>query len=116
MDEVKKIPDPDRKVYRDALVAKAIDEWGFNPDRVGDKRPQVTFTEKNLADWQRDFLRILQESDTYGFLVESAIKEFKQNMYEFVRDGGRLEDIPKDMRSAYIIDAYFVALRKWYFE
>lgn len=114
MDEVKKIPDPDRKIYHDALVAKAIDEWGFNPDRVGSKKPQ---TEKiELEPWQEEFLNVLKDSDTYGFLVKSSKKEFKQSMYEFVREGGRLADIPKDMRTAYIMDEYFMALRKWYFE
>ena len=115
MEQIQKIPEPARKTYHDALLARALAEWGFNPENPA-KKIQVPFTEEDLADWQREFLRVLRESDTYGFLVESAIKEFKQNMYEFVREGGSLSDIPRDMRSAYVIDAYFTALKKWYCE
>lgn len=112
------IPDPRlRKLYRDSLVLKAIDEWGFNPDTLKQEsiRPEMV-----LDDWEKRLLERIKVMQEYGFdpvtkeEKEAEERKAKLAMYQFVRSGGTLADIPEDLRTEYNVDLYLEAVKKVY--
>lgn len=107
-----------KKLYYDSLLLKAIDEWGFNPDKL----TKVKKTESvELNDYEKNILKRIEACKEYGIDIQpleekqKLDKEFRLSMWEFVRGGGSLDDLPDNLRySKCIIDAYFQTLEKIY--
>lgn len=122
MQMLEKIQDPKtKKLYKDSLLLKAIESWGFNPERpqkiTEATKPMLTKEEERLC----EIIKIYNE---YGIDIrtedeknesQKRKKEFLINMYEFVKNGGRLIDLPEDLlKSKYATDTYFQMVKKLY--
>lgn len=97
---VKNIHDPDaKKLYHDTLLLRAINEWGFNPENVGaETQQQVHLTESD-----KEILEAIHAANTFGVNIladkkEETDRKTYYEMFCYVRDGGKLEDIPKHIR------------------
>ena len=110
--ETNKIQDD---VLKNVIMAdyrrRASDEWGFNPDTGIPSRENP-----DIDDWEQSFVDSIADSVTYGIDTrkeerEKTRKEFIQNMYNFAKNGGRLQDIPENLRSDYVVKTYFEMLR-----
>ena len=108
---VKEIKDPSaKKLVHDTLLLRAIDEWGFNPENVGEKvQQQVQLTESD-----QEILDAIHAINTFGvdILADKRKETERETYYEmfcYVRDGGRLEDIPKYIRCESIDRMYHQA-------
>lgn len=100
MSFIKNIYDKDTyKQYHDALLLRAIDEWGFNPENVGaEVQQQVHLTESD-----KEILEAIHAANTFGVNIladkkEDTDRKTYYEMFCYVRDGGKLEDIPKHIR------------------
>lgn len=113
-----KITDPKaKKLYHDSLLLKATDEWGFNPEKL----TKVKKTESvELLDYEKDILKRIETCKEYGIDTQTDAekqkldKEFRLSMWQFVKNGGKLADLPEYLRCKTIEDAYFQALEKLY--
>lgn len=99
-----------RQMYYQALLARATNEWGFNPEKPGDKKPNFEYLE--LDDWEKEFVEDINDSITFGFNVRkqkqnTEFLEMRRNLRYFITHGGKLADIPEDIRTPYIVKAYF---------
>lgn len=115
MEQLDKIVDPVLKnAMRAEFINRAIKEWGYNPQtgNVTDNNPM------NLDNWEMDFSKDIINGIKYAIDVrkEKRLKEeleLKKNMFEFIKNGGDLMDLPEDMRNSnYIIKTYFEMLKK----
>lgn len=111
---VAKIYDPKtRQMYYRALLARATNEWGFNPEKPSDTKPNFEYLE--LDDWEKEFVEDIKDSITFGFNVRKQKQnreyiETRKNMREFIRKGGTLKDIPDDIRTPHIVNIYMKEL------
>lgn len=107
---IAKIYDPKtRQMYYRALLARSTSEWGFNPEKPSDTHVDMDFLD--LEDWQKDFIRDVNDSITFGFNVRKqkqteTLVETRRNMRYFIEHGGQLKDIPEDIRTPDIVDIY----------
>lgn len=113
--QVAKVQDPDLRMAMMAEFRKrALNEWGFNPDNG-----KLATTENViLTDWEREFVADIQKTIQFELDVrkekrEKERREMIADMRKFVQDGGRLMDIPDDIRTPDITAMYFDAVR-WY--
>ena len=113
--QVAKVQDPDLRMAMMAEFRKrALNEWGFNPDNG----KLATTDNVILSDWEREFVADIQKTIQFELDVrkekrESERHEMIADMRKFVQDGGRLMDIPDDIRTPDITAMYFDAVR-WY--
>lgn len=112
------IKDPKaKKLYHDALLLKAVKEWGFNPEKPVkvSKDEKIEFTE-----YEKQLLNQIKATKDYGISVitdterEKTEKGFCMAMLDFVRSGGQLNDIPERLQSPSITKGYLKALEKFY--
>lgn len=112
------IKDPKaKKLYHDALLLKAVKEWGFNPEKPVkvSKYEKIEFTE-----YEKQLLNQIKATKDYGISVitdaerEKTEKGLSIAMLDFVRSGGQLNDIPERLQSPSIAKGYFNALEKFY--
>lgn len=107
---VAKIYDPKtRQMYYRALLARATNEWGFNPERPSDTKPNFEYLE--LDDWEKKFVEDINDSITFGFNVRKINQsqefvEARRNMKDFISKGGMLKDIPDEIRTPDIVKIY----------
>ena len=90
-----------RKYYHDALLLRAINEWGFNPENVGkavNVVPELTESDKEILNAINAAIEykvdVLPRTDVFG------------TMLQFVRCGGEYEDIPKNIQCDALRAAY----------
>lgn len=112
-DQIAKIYDyKTRGIYYKALLAHACSEWGFNPENPG-QQPQTESVE--LDDWEQEFVEDIQDTVIFGIDVR---KEKRENMEKvalgqmklFIETGGKLSDIPEQIRTKSIQRLYWSAL------
>ena len=107
---VARIYDPKtRQMYYRALLARATNEWGFNPEKPSDTNLNFEYLE--LDDWEKEFVEDIKDSITFGFNVRKQKQsreyiETRRNMRDFIRKGGMLKDIPDDLKTPEIINIY----------
>lgn len=115
---VAKVEDP---TLRNAMMAefrkRAIRDWGYCPD---DKYSIAKKDTVELDDWEKELLKDIQkaelfELDTRAEKREAEQKELEKNMYFFIKDGGSLTDIPPEIRTDTVVDAYLRVLKKMYY-
>ena len=112
-DQIGKIYDYKTKsVYYKALLARACSEWGFNPEKPGDT-PQAELVA--LDDWEKEFVEDINDTIVFGIDVrkdkrEKEQKETHVRMLQFVEYGGKLSDIPDDIRTDTIKKLYYECL------
>ena len=116
---LKGIIDPKtNRLYHDALLLKAIREWGFNPEKQDKLKKQENI---ELNDEEKNILKRIKAAQEYGIDIrtqeekDNLDKEFRLSMLDFVRTGGNLDDLPDNLRnSKVIIDGYFEIVEKIY--
>lgn len=96
-----------RQMYYKALLVRAINNWGFNPDKPAD---QVNETE--LDDWEQEFVESINDFKMFGIDTrkekkEQTHKEALNRMKNFIIKGGQRADIPEDIK---VDSLYFEAL------
>ena len=106
-DKIKVIYDiKTRQIYYRAMLARAINEWGFNPENPSAKVDSVI----ELDDWEKDFVADIHDSIVFGIDVrkEARAREKQEalaNMRGYIRKGGSLVELPD-----FAHDLYFEAL------
>ncbi len=109
---VAKVSDP---VLRNAMMAefrrRALAEWGYCP---GDGTI-ATNADVQLDAWEKEFLRELKINLDFGTRMdfESTQREAKNNMRQFLLDGGKLSDIPANIRTPHIEALYYECLHEY---
>ena len=113
-ESISKIYDiPTKRSYYKALLARAIQEWNFNPENPGFTPKEAIVPE--LDDWEKEFVQDITDSQTFGFNVRKLKQnqEFiqaRRNMRNFINHGGTLKDIPEDIRTPHITNLYVTEL------
>lgn len=111
-----KIIDPKaRKLYHDTLLLKAIEKWGFNPEKVGDNS---LFVKPELDEFETELLEAIDAKQIYGVDIRTekrkqTQKETKTRMMQFIQQGGNLKDIPDNIRSENIVKLYYDCLLEY---
>lgn len=87
-----------RQMYYKALLARATEEWGFNPEKPGAQNESV-----KLEDWEQEILENIQDYSTFGIDTgkerrEKTHKEALTRMKDFISKGGKLEEIPENCK------------------
>lgn len=103
-----RVQDPDlRNAILGELTRRAIAEWGYNPENgfVDDRAPI------KLTEWEKEFVADIRKSVLYDLDVREEKRKkgdlaLMGAMLGFVRDGGRLEDIPENIRCESVDRAY----------
>lgn len=96
-----------RQMYYKALLVRAINNWGFNPDKPADQVNEI-----ELDDWEQEFLESINDFKMFGIDTrkekrEQTHKEALSRMKNFIIKGGRAADIPQDIK---VDSLYFEAL------
>ena len=104
-----------KNAIRAEFTRRAISEWGYNPTngKVGGQTDIV------LTEWEEKFLKDIKAGDKYQLDTrkqerEKEEKELRLRMYEFVKEGGSLTDIPPEVRSDFITKVYLETMKKIY--
>lgn len=108
-ESVNKIYDPKaKKLYYETLLLKAIEEWGFNPEKpVKIKQPTV-----KLEKWEQGILDKIKTAQEYGINTQTMKEkdkldsEFRLEMLKFIKEGGDLADIPEHIHCESIKKTY----------
>lgn len=95
-----------KQMYYKAFLVRAINEWGFNPER-----PAATMSNIELTDWEQEFVEDIHDAisfgvDTRAWKREQTDADCRASMMQFVRDGGTLNDIPEYIRCESIDQIY----------
>lgn len=103
-----------KSVYYKALLARACAEWGFNPDKPGQ---QLATESVELNDWEKEFVEDINDTVVFGIDVrkekrEQTVKEAYNRMLQFIEQGGKISDIPEDIRTDTIKKLYYDCLFK----
>lgn len=89
-----------RSLYYKALLARACSEWGFNPERPSQPiQPESV----ELNDWEKEFVEDIHDIIVFGIDVREEKRKqenekCKKEMLNFVREGGKWQDIPEHIR------------------
>lgn len=112
--EINKIYDQKtRSLYYRALLARFVNEYGFNPENpVCGQKNTV-----NVDSWEKEFIGDIQDTISYGLDVreekrKKTLDETCAYMQQFVNDGHTLSDIPEELRTPFITDLYLKCLYK----
>lgn len=118
-----RIPDTKtRKLYKDSLLLKAIEVWGFNPEKP--EKIMQTKDSPMLNESEQRLYEIIKVYNEYGIDIRTeeeknesvqTMKDFRANMYQFVKCGGSWADVPDELRkSDYVFKEYLRAVKKVY--
>lgn len=113
-EQIKAVYDiPTRNLYYKALLVRAMNEWGFNPDRPTESMPTEQTPELN--DWEKGFVEDINDSIMFGFdtRVKKREQEYRWHIAEmklFIEEGGTLKDIPDSIRTPGVKKLYFDTL------
>lgn len=97
------------KLYYNALLARAINTYGFNPENPASG--QKNDISVDIADWEQDLLQDVKDSITYGIdtfadkRVEND-RKCRAQMIEFISEGGTWYEIPSSIRSDSLYKLY----------
>ena len=96
-----------RQMYYKALLVRAINNWGFNPDKPADQVNEV-----ELDDWEQEFVESINDFKMFGIDTRKekraqTHKEALNRMKNFIINGGQRADIPEDIK---VDSLYFEAL------
>lgn len=102
-----------RNAIKAEYIKRAINEWGYNPE-TGELPKD---NEIELDGWEKEFLQDIKDSATYQIDTrkekrKKEAKELRLNMYQFIKSGGTLSEIPPSIRSDYIVKIYLEELKK----
>lgn len=112
-DQISKIYDyKTRSIYYKALLARACAEWGFNPERPGQP---IQNEPVELDDWEKEFVEDINDTVVFGIDVRKNKREKEKTeaharMLQFVEHGGKVSDIPDDIRTDTIVKLYYDCL------
>ena len=95
-----------KQMYYKAFLVRAINEWGFNPEK-----PNTTVSNIELTDWEKEFVEDIHDAISFGIDTRADKRlqtdaECRASMMQFVRDGGTLNDIPEYIRCESIDNMY----------
>lgn len=95
------------QMYYKALLVRAINNWGFNPDKPADQVNEV-----ELDDWEQEFVESINDFKMFGIDTRKekrgkTHKEALNRMKNFIINGGQRADIPQDIK---VDSLYFEAL------
>lgn len=87
-----------RKTYYKALLARAIQEWGFNPEN-----PTDDSVAPELDDWEKEFVEDINDFKMFGIDTrtekrQNTHKEALARMKDFILHGGKFKDIPENIQ------------------
>lgn len=108
-DFISKIKDEKtRKLYYKTLLIKAIQEFGFNPEKcIIPKNNEI-----QLDDWEKEFVKDIKKAQIYE--IDTRIekrkkteKEAEARMKDFILKDGDLKDIPEEIRTDTIEKLYY---------
>lgn len=105
-----------KQMYYKAFLVRAINEWGFNPEKPG-----TTISNIELTDWEKEFVEDIH--DAISFCIDTRVGKREQtdadcraSMMKFVRDGGTMTDIPEHIRCESIDKIYHDCRDKYHKE
>ncbi len=106
--------DKTKKLYYKTLLLKAIQEFGFNPEKcIMPKNNQI-----QLDDWEKEFVEDIKKAQIYE--IDTRVEKRKQTekeavarMRDFISKGGSLKDIPEDIRTETIEKLYYNCLLEY---
>lgn len=101
-----------RQTYYKALLARAVNEWGFNPENPGQQTPTENV---GLDDWEKEFVEDINDMVVFGIDVRKEKREQEKRlnlgqMKMFIEHGGSLKDIPDHIRTPNVQNLYWEAL------
>lgn len=111
-EQTAKIQDP---LLRNSMIAefkkRALAEWGFDPETGN----LPTLNDIDKDPWEEDFAQDMQIAQKFNMDVreekrKKTLDETVASMRHFVSLGGKLSDIPDDIRTPYIEKLYIDAL------
>lgn len=112
---VAKVSDP---ILRNAMMAdfrrRALAEWGYCP---GDGTI-ATNSDVQLDAWEKEFVQDLKlttewQTDIRAEKRAATLREAKNNMRQFLLEGGKLSDIPDNIRTPDIEALYYECLHAY---
>lgn len=112
MAEVNKVPDNALRIaMKEDFRRKALRDWGWVPGET------ATNPDPDLNEWEKEFLMDIRDSIEFGVDArqdkhEEEIHETRTTMWFFVRTGGKLADIPANIRTPYIEELYYETLKQ----
>lgn len=91
---------------------RALKLWGWVP---GEKHSE---SKPDLNEEQQQFMNDIHDSIEFGIDVREPLRkkimeELEHDMWDFVREGNTLMDIPPELRTPVIVAAYMAAERKY---
>lgn len=100
---IDKIQDPVlKKSMLSEMAMRARRDWGYCPDVREIEDPKL-----ELEDWEQDFLEEVKVGQLYGIPPK---KTDLSEMRRFVREGGKISDLPPFLQTPYIIRDYLEVL------
>lgn len=101
-----------RKIYYTALLSKAIEEYGFNPETA-----KVSKNENNvvLDDWEKEFVEDIHKTQMYQLDVRAekrkrTHKEALARAKLFIQQGGSYSDLPDDLKNEHTAKLWLEAM------
>ena len=91
-----------RSALKAELAARAEKYWGWLPVKAD-------FDHPDLDAWEENFVRQIEIAIQYGVKPKDFGGEAHKALCEmtiFVRHGGKLEDIPAEIRTPFIVELY----------
>lgn len=86
-----------RRLYYQALLVRAVSEWGFNPEK-----PTTQSEQANLDDWEKELVEDINDFKMFGIDTraekrQNIHKEALVRMKDFILHGGNKKDIPSNI-------------------
>lgn len=104
--------DKTRKIYYTALLSKATEEYGFNPQTA-----KVSKTDNSvvLDAWEKEFVEDIHKTQMYQLDVraEKRKKEHKEALARaklFIQQGGSYSDLPDDLKNEHTAKLWLEAM------
>lgn len=110
--EINKIYDQKtRSLYYRALLARFVNEYGFNPENPVSSQKNTV----NVDSWEKEFIGDIQDTISYGFDTreekrKKTLDETCACMQQFINNGHTLVDIPEELRTPFITGLYLKCL------
>lgn len=114
MEQIKIVQDPTlRKFMMAEFRKRAINDWGFDPVTT-----KISTNKPELDNWEKELLQDIEDAkmfktDTRIKKREQTAKEAKARMMMFVERGGKLSDIPDNIRCETIDRLYHNCLTEY---
>lgn len=89
-----------RQMYYKAFLARAIGDYGFNPENPAYGQKNNVYVD--LDDWGKGFVEDITDSITFGFNVRKHKQEqefifLRRNLRQMVRNFEELSSVPEDV-------------------